>query len=271
VWRSRRETRRLAVGWVCAGGRRLQAAALNPFRFSTKRTDPTTDLVLYEYRAYSSTLGRWLSRDPLAAGRAGWPNGETMWDPIGNFDWLGLLPCCICSREPSDCWIAVEWVAGSLLMDFFFFPDIQPPLGPGRFLVQMGVKVAVRHRWLATDGCHLRQDTRGQSSFPIDGKTEWETAEDYSSHKSTGWPAYHGWYYYDRPRVDVTFASRPEDPQTCWWQAHVYVEEAPGVETWWGFAATAAYQTIGQAQYGATRWSGIRRLPFSVKVGTRIE
>jgi RHS repeat-associated protein len=38
-------------------------AALNPFRFSTKRTDPTTDLVLYEYRAYSPTLGRWTSRD----------------------------------------------------------------------------------------------------------------------------------------------------------------------------------------------------------------
>jgi RHS repeat-associated protein len=41
------------------------AAALNPFRFSTKRTDPTTDLVLYEYRAYSPVLGQWLSRDPI--------------------------------------------------------------------------------------------------------------------------------------------------------------------------------------------------------------
>jgi RHS repeat-associated protein len=41
------------------------AAGLNPFRFSTKRTDPTTDLVLYEYRVYSPTLGRWLSRDPI--------------------------------------------------------------------------------------------------------------------------------------------------------------------------------------------------------------
>jgi RHS repeat-associated protein len=41
------------------------AAALNAFRFSTKRTDPTTDLVLYEYRAYSPTLGRWVSRDPI--------------------------------------------------------------------------------------------------------------------------------------------------------------------------------------------------------------
>jgi len=41
------------------------AAALNPFRFSTKRTCNTTDLVLYEYRAYNPVLGRWLSRDPI--------------------------------------------------------------------------------------------------------------------------------------------------------------------------------------------------------------
>ena len=41
------------------------AATLNPFRFSTKRTCNTTELVLYEYRAYSPALGRWLSRDPI--------------------------------------------------------------------------------------------------------------------------------------------------------------------------------------------------------------
>jgi RHS repeat-associated protein len=41
------------------------AAALNPFRFSTKRTCNTTELVLYEYRAYNPVLGRWLSRDPI--------------------------------------------------------------------------------------------------------------------------------------------------------------------------------------------------------------
>jgi RHS repeat-associated protein len=41
------------------------AAALNPFRFSTKRTEPTTDLVLYEYRTYNPIIGRWLSRDPI--------------------------------------------------------------------------------------------------------------------------------------------------------------------------------------------------------------
>jgi RHS repeat-associated protein len=41
------------------------AATLNPFRFSTKRTDNTTDLVLYEYRVYLPSTGSWLSRDPI--------------------------------------------------------------------------------------------------------------------------------------------------------------------------------------------------------------
>jgi RHS repeat-associated protein len=41
------------------------AAGWNPFRFSTKRTEDGTGLMLYEYRAYSPALGRWLCRDPL--------------------------------------------------------------------------------------------------------------------------------------------------------------------------------------------------------------
>jgi len=41
------------------------APGLNPFRFSTKRTEPTTDLILYEYRVYQPSTGRCLSRDPL--------------------------------------------------------------------------------------------------------------------------------------------------------------------------------------------------------------
>ena len=46
------------------------AATLNPFRFSTKRTCNTTDLVLYEYRGYNPSIGRWLSRD-LIEGHGG--------------------------------------------------------------------------------------------------------------------------------------------------------------------------------------------------------
>jgi len=51
------------------------AARSNPFRFSTKRTEDISGLVLYEYRANSPTSGRWLSRDPLGPGESANLNG----------------------------------------------------------------------------------------------------------------------------------------------------------------------------------------------------
>ena len=42
------------------------AGRQNPLRFSTKRTEDLTSLVLYEYRAYHPSAGRWLNRDPIA-------------------------------------------------------------------------------------------------------------------------------------------------------------------------------------------------------------
>jgi len=47
------------------------AAASSSFRFSTKRTDPASGLVLYAYRIYRPIVGRWLTRDPLAE-QDGW-------------------------------------------------------------------------------------------------------------------------------------------------------------------------------------------------------
>jgi RHS repeat-associated protein len=63
----------------------------NPWRWGTKRVDPTTDLVHYEYRVYSPRLGRWLSRDPI--GEAG---GRNLYafagnDPVNGQDLLGLF------------------------------------------------------------------------------------------------------------------------------------------------------------------------------------
>ena len=65
-------------------------AADNPWRWGTKRVDPTTDLVHYEYRVYSPRLGRWLSRDPI--GEAGGRNlyGFAGNDPVNSQDVLGL-------------------------------------------------------------------------------------------------------------------------------------------------------------------------------------
>jgi len=40
----------------------------NPFRFSTKYYDVETDIYYYGYRYYSTSLGRWINRDPLEEG-----------------------------------------------------------------------------------------------------------------------------------------------------------------------------------------------------------
>ena len=85
---------------------------LNPFRFSTKYTDDTTDLIYYGHRYYSPRLGRFLNRDPIAEGGGlnlygfvnnspvnGWDYlGLTIDDGGGDFDW-DLL----CSIYPDSC------------------------------------------------------------------------------------------------------------------------------------------------------------------------
>jgi len=67
------------------------AAPLDPFRFSTKRTCNTTDLVLYEYRVYKPSIGRWANRDPIEE-----EGGLNLYayvgnDPVNECDPLGLL------------------------------------------------------------------------------------------------------------------------------------------------------------------------------------
>ena len=82
------------------------AAALNPFRFSTKRTDPTTDLVLYEYRAYSPTFGRWMSRDPIGESGSEGLYAFVLNCPTSLTDSVGLactveFNCLLFSSSPS--------------------------------------------------------------------------------------------------------------------------------------------------------------------------
>jgi RHS repeat-associated protein len=67
------------------------AAPLTPFRFSTKRTEPAADLVLYEYRAYSPSTGRWLNRDPIEESGGRNLYGFVYNNPIGRIDRLGLF------------------------------------------------------------------------------------------------------------------------------------------------------------------------------------
>jgi len=65
-------------------------ALVNPFRFSTKYCDDETGHYYYGYRYYSTTTGRWLSRDPI--GESGGLNLFAFCgnDPANNADPLGL-------------------------------------------------------------------------------------------------------------------------------------------------------------------------------------
>ena len=92
------------------------AATLNPYRFSTKRTDPTTDLVLYEYRVYSPALGRWLSRDPIEEDASANLSAAFRNDPGTYMDGFGLYECRsegFAARDPAYGMIWRQFESGS--------------------------------------------------------------------------------------------------------------------------------------------------------------
>lgn len=75
-------------GW---GYVRSSSPVGNPWRFSSKRTDPETGLVNYGRRYYDPSVGRWLTTDPL-----GYKAGPNLYayvnnSPLAHFDLYGLL------------------------------------------------------------------------------------------------------------------------------------------------------------------------------------
>src|SRR5206468_3671400 len=56
-----------------------QTALENPFRFSSKRANDSTDLILYEYRTYHCSSGKWLSADPAEE-----RGGKNLFNFVGN-------------------------------------------------------------------------------------------------------------------------------------------------------------------------------------------
>ncbi|OGV67777.1 MAG: hypothetical protein A3K19_15760 [Lentisphaerae bacterium RIFOXYB12_FULL_65_16] len=67
-----------------------EAAATNPFQFSTKYLDSETKLLYYGYRYLSTEIGRWINRDPLEEDGGANLYGAMNNDALGRFDVLGL-------------------------------------------------------------------------------------------------------------------------------------------------------------------------------------
>lgn len=78
-------------------------ASTQSWRFSTKyldfEVDATDGLLYYGYRTYSTRIGRWVSRDPIAE-----QGGDNLYGMVGNdavsrYDYLGLADCCCTVKQ----------------------------------------------------------------------------------------------------------------------------------------------------------------------------
>jgi RHS repeat-associated protein len=102
----------------------------NPFRFSTKRANDTTDLVLYEYRIYSSGTGRWNGRDPM-----GRKSDSNLYAFVRNasavaFDPDGRITVSVITTKPKTC-------CGSA--DVYFNFVLDSPAAEDGYIVQENV------------------------------------------------------------------------------------------------------------------------------------
>ena len=78
-------------------------ASINPFRFSSEYHDDETKLVYYNYRYYSTELGRWLSRDPIQENGSVNIYGTVHNSPVSRIDINGLWDgmCGVSTRDKS--------------------------------------------------------------------------------------------------------------------------------------------------------------------------
>ena len=111
-------------------------AETNPIRFSTKYTDPETDLAYFGYRYYNPDTGRWLNRDPIGEGTG---EGSNLYryckaDPVNLTDPYGLTPIpnirgcgfyVYCGDIKDETWD--EWLARKL---GFKHCDLNSPNSP---------------------------------------------------------------------------------------------------------------------------------------------
>jgi len=116
-------------------------AAANPYRFSSEFADDTLGLVYYNYRHYDPTMGRWLSRDPIAENESISIATKAEFLMVSNnvvsqFDIMGQR----------------EWGPGGLPVRGPSMPPTKPA-GFGRFALMSGLNGVVSGSMSLMDGC----------------------------------------------------------------------------------------------------------------------
>ena len=152
-------------------------AKANPFRFSTHYTDDETGLVYAKRRYYSTSSGRWLSKDPI--GERGGKNlyGYVNNQPTARFDPFGLFhananECGVCMVKSIR--VVYKGFRGPAANDPFdgahhTFHTIVELYPAGENLQPIGIRSDPSR-------CRFRQEVKGYSTF--DGEFQKFTAGD---------------------------------------------------------------------------------------------
>jgi len=185
---------------------------------------------------------------------------------------------CLCAINPSACWLFVI----SRLVFLVQAQEVTVRVPTDVILVPRNLAVDPR-----LDECHLAQDSYGINNLGVHSNepstsaliqpstqnvlpnwSAWQTVPDIDSTGSANSPFYHGWYYWDEPRLRYRFSrstrmSRGFKGQ-AFWQARAYLEENPQLENWWGYAFTAPV-VLGKFQARSSKaeiWSDEKKQVF---------
>ena len=268
----------------------------NSYGFTGRYHDDSdeTDLVYFRNRWLSPEMGRFISRDPeeYIDGMnlyVGWfvPNlidpfgleEVTPYEAKGRDPMVSLInECeCWCIYEPEKCKFIVKWEA-SLFPNDSLTKEVgydKESLKPYYFRFIVPTTIELYHiEGKDVTGCHLQQDVFLWANYllrPFNKKRHTIKADVSRAYQTIHHAInYGGYWYQDVPRRRKKYLEKPKFPQWLWFEAHVFVEEIPKVETWWGFTFTAWWEGK-KGTYGFIRWRNKKLYPFSPLIGVDME
>ena len=189
-------------------------------------------------------------------------------NPIDKRDGLGLKEnkCC-CIEEPEKCFIMIFWSGTYFKMDKgnYVMEDTNIAV-PYHFDLQVKMIAILFHEGNDdTSGCHLHQSSDKKNNFgdpklrhltdpddfasdmePKEGTIEYDPEQKYRVFYGDTW-------FFDWTQ-DEYYSETPLQNATIEFKAHVYVEEVPQVETWWGYSAE-----INFPKKSFSRWRGEKK------------
>jgi RHS repeat-associated protein len=260
----------------------VSGATANPYRFVGMLQyafDLDTGLLMLRRRQYGPSWQRFTSLDPLFSdNRFRYSDNN----PVRYVDPLGLFPIptgvvvlirdvpidakCCCIDDPADCFIDAKLYTKNVpyfvvafrnkVEHVFHFPNDylsktysvdNPPFRQWREGIVSWITLKSKSK-KDVRGCHLQQDVYKWYRTGFGRVEEKPESPDYSSSHSPDNVAYGRWWILDGPFRREYTDKRGQFAHIfkyAFWQAHVFVEEAPRVQMYYGYFARADFTKNG--------------------------